>query len=69
MNQNNIFVELESYLKKHCGMPLPQIRYFDGTNKFSTVYGDYTSDTLEGSVRLFLESVDKTIIKVKFGEE
>jgi len=41
--------------REHSGQMLPQIRYFDGTNSFSTPSGQYKSETLDGALSLFLE--------------
>ena len=60
---NDLFIILEKYLKmkdtnnKIIGNYLPSIRYFDGTNKFSDLSGNYESDTLEGSFKLFIKSL------------
>jgi len=55
----NTFDKLEKYLKsrEHFGQKLPEIRYFDGTNSFSTSSGQYKSETLEGALSLFLEDI------------
>jgi hypothetical protein len=52
-----LWERLEAALKakENSGMMLPEIRYFDGTDSFSNVKGDYKAKTLEESVELFLE--------------
>jgi hypothetical protein len=58
----NILEQLEKHLKDKgtknqiIGYTLPPIRYFDGTQSFSDVNGWYKADTLEGSIKLYLES-------------
>lgn len=49
--------ELEAFLKnkKNTGQSLPEVRFFDGINKFSTPEGEYSSDSLSGSLELFME--------------
>ena len=37
---------------------LPEIRYFDGIQSFCTPSGQYKSDTLEGSLELFLQDIN-----------
>ena len=39
----------------------PQIRFFDGDNMFSTSSGQYKSENLEESLRLFLKENIKNI--------
>ena len=58
------FQQLENHLKtkvnnKLIAYELPQIRYFDGTNSFSDQNGWYRADTLEESLKLYLESINK----------
>lgn len=50
----NIWNLLESYLKRHHGENLPEIRYFDGNDSYSDQYGNFKAKTLEESVKLFL---------------
>ncbi len=40
--------------KKNNGINIPPIRYFDGNGAFSDSGGNYKSETLEGSLKLFL---------------
>ncbi len=45
--------------KKNVGITIPQIRYFDGNGMFSGAGGEYKSDTLKGSLKLFLNELLK----------
>jgi hypothetical protein len=55
----NTIEKLQEILKsrENIGKMLPDIRYFDGTNSFSTPSGQYKSDTLEGALELFLQDI------------
>lgn len=50
-----VYERLEAYIRKS-GLMLPEIRYFDGNERFSTITGNYSSKTLEGSIDLFLKT-------------
>ncbi len=43
--------------KTNNGVTVPAIRYFDGANVFCDCAGKYKSDTLEGSLKLFLKEL------------
>ena len=47
------FERFEKYLREKLTV-MPDIRYFDGTDSFSTVDGKYKSKTLDESLNLFL---------------
>ena len=55
----NTIEKLQEILKdrKNFGKMLPDIRYFDGTQSFSTPSGQYKADTLEGALALFLQDI------------
>ena len=50
----DITKRLENYLKSQKGAHLPAIRFFDGTQAFSTDIGNWQAPTLEQSLDLFL---------------
>ena len=50
---------VEAYLKENMGESLPKIRYFNGTNKFSDKNGDYSADTYEEALTLFLTEYEQ----------
>lgn len=54
----NVLEQLTEFLKekKNAGLTLPEIRYFDGINAFSTPTGQYKAKTLEESLALFLKN-------------
>jgi hypothetical protein len=55
---------LETYLKQKdgnnqiIGKTLPDIRYFDGIELYCDAGGNYKASTLEGSLDLFLKSIN-----------
>jgi len=54
-----ILERLNKYLTENVGEYPPEIRYFDGlaeNNPFCTLAGEFKSDSIEGSISLFLKS-------------
>lgn len=51
----NTLKKLEEYLKS--GGELPEIRYFNGIDKFCTPCGKFKGATLEESYKIFLNEV------------
>lgn len=52
---SQVIASLEKFLKSNLGEPLPKIRYFDGPECFSDLYGKYKADTLEESLEKFCQ--------------
>tara|TARA_R110000868_G_scaffold375069_2_gene639538 strand:+ start:311 stop:496 length:186 start_codon:yes stop_codon:yes gene_type:complete len=53
------FIEEALKKKENMGEALPEIRYFDGTERFSTSDGEYSAKSLEESLNLFVKKVLK----------
>lgn len=51
----NVWTQLEEYLKENHGKTLPEIRYFDGTDAYSDIHGNFKAKSVEESVQLFLK--------------
>jgi len=51
---------LENALKSNHGLSIPEIRYWDGTECFSTSSGQWKSSTFIGSIELWLNYVEKS---------
>ncbi len=50
---------IEEFLKKNPGETLPEIKYFNGTEKFSDITGCYAAKTLEESILLFITDYER----------
>jgi len=52
----DLLFRLEHFLKhkENIGESLPDIRFFDGTQKFSTLSGEHKSETLDVALDKFL---------------
>ena len=57
LKQLEVLIKLSGSDSKSIGFSLPNIRYFEGTNKFSDRNGWYASDTLEGSLQLYIKAM------------
>ena len=54
---SDVLKRLEKYLQENKNEFIPNLRWFDGKEAFSTPTGQYAGDTLEESFDKFLTSV------------